>query len=86
MKLRIALFILCVGSIAAFGLFTQAKAENVIVNNYLVETEPRWCTGLMCLLAPAIWAEQDRQAREAQGPHPCQVWNGRAWVSATCAP
>jgi hypothetical protein len=83
MKIRIALFIALVAAMAAFGLFTQASAaDTVIVNNYQ-QPEPRVCWGLMCLLAPAIWAEEDRRA---QAPHQCTVWNGRAWVSATCAP
>jgi hypothetical protein len=80
MKLRIALFILSVAAMAAFGLFTQVRAaDTVIINNYQPST--RFCWGIIgCLVAHAM----DEQDRQAQGPHACNVWNGRAWVGATC--
>lgn len=87
MKLRITIFISLVLAMAAFGLFTQAGAETVIINNYPQATG-HFCWGLVgCLIAHAM-DEQDRQAelRENSGPHSCNVWNGRRYVQATCAP
>lgn len=61
--------------------------QNIIINNYQVQSAPyasRFCWGLIgCLVAHAM-DEQDRQA--AQGPHACNVWNGREYVRGTCAP
>lgn len=88
MKIRIVLFVLSVAALAAFGLFTQAKAgQNIIINNYQTQSAPyptRFCWGLIgCLVAHAM-DESERQA--AQGPHACNVWNGRRYVPGTCAP
>jgi hypothetical protein len=87
MTIRIILFILAVAAMAAFGLFTQASAaDQVIVNNY-TQPAPRFCWGLMCLIAPSIWAEEDRRRAYAPyEPHQCHVWNGSAWVTAMCSP
>ena len=84
MKTRIALFILSVATMAAFGLFTQAHAhdQTVIVNNY--QPQGLFCWGLIgCLVAHAL--NQQEQHGAQKHPYLCEVWNGRAWVNATCA-
>ena len=62
-----------------------ASASSVIINNYQTQVAPsgRFCWGIVgCLIAHAM----DEQDRQAQGPHACNVWNGRRYVQATCAP
>lgn len=98
LKTRIILFVLSVAAMAAFGLFTQAKAgQNIIINNYQTQSAPyggRFCWGLLgCLVAHAMdeHERQDalslmRERQVAQGPHACNVWNGRRYVRGTCAP
>lgn len=75
------------GYILAAALFpVHAHAESVIINNYQTQgaaPSGRFCWGIIgCIIAGAM----DAQDRQAQGPHACNVWNGRRYVTATCAP
>lgn len=59
----------------------HAQQQTVIVNNY--QPSGHFCWGLVgCLVAHAL----DEQERQPQGPHACNVWNGRRYVQGTCAP
>jgi hypothetical protein len=68
---------------AVLAASPAAAAQNIIINNNVQVGAAHWCRGLGCLFwhpgSPG-WPIAE------QGPHACNVWNGRQYVRATCGP